>query len=65
MPLLLKSLGYLVSIVSVFLLGAAAWGSVDDPSLRTFLILGVASSVAGMGFRWASFFVDQKERGKV
>ena len=66
LPLLLKSLGYLVSIVSVLLLGAVAWGSVeDDPGMRACLILGMLASIAGMGLRWASFFQDQRERGKV
>jgi hypothetical protein len=66
MALVLKSIGYLVSILSVLLLGAVAWGSVeDDPAMRACLILGMLSSVCGMGLRWASFFVDQRERGKV
>ena len=66
MPLMLKSIGYLVSILSVLLLGAVAWGSVaDDPAVRACLILGMLTSVSGMGLRWASFFVDQRERGKI
>ncbi len=66
MPLILKSMGYLVSILSVLLLGAVAWESVaDDPALRACLILGMLTSMCGMGLRWASFFVDQRERGKI
>ena len=66
MPLMLKSMGYLVSILSVLLLGAVAWESVaDDPAMRACLILGILTSVIGMGLRWTSFFVDQRERGKV
>ena len=66
MPLILKSLGYLVSILSVLLLGAVAWESVaDDPAMRACLILGMLTSMFGMGLRWASFFVDQRERRKV
>lgn len=66
LPLLLKSLGYLVSILSVLLLGAVAWHSVaDDPGMRAALILGMATSVIGMGLRWAPFFQDQRERGNV
>lgn len=66
MPLLLKSMGYLVSILSVLLLGAVAWESVaDDAAMRACLILGMLTSISGMGLRWTSFFVDQRERGKV
>ena len=66
MPLILKSMGYLVSILSVLLLGAVAWESVaDDPAMRACLILGMLASMCGMGLRWASFFVDQRERGKI
>ena len=66
MPLILKSMGYLVSILSVLLLGAVAWQSVaDEPAMRACLILGMLTSTCGMGLRWASFFVDQRERGKV
>ena len=66
MPLMLKSIGYLVSILSVLLLGAVAWGSVaDDAAMRACLILGMLTSISGMGLRWDSFFVDQRERGKV
>lgn len=66
MPLMLKSVGYLVSILSVLLLGTVAWESVvDDPAMRVCLILGMVTSVVGMGLRWTSFLQDQKERGKV
>ena len=66
MPLLLKSLGYLVSILSVFLLGAVAWQmAAQDTTMLACLILGMVASVIGMGLRWASFFQDQRERGKV
>ena len=66
MPLILKSIGYLVSILSVLLLGAVAWESVaDEPAMRACLIMGMLTSTGGIGLRWASFFVDQRERGKV
>jgi fructose-specific phosphotransferase system IIC component len=65
-PLLLKTLGYLVSTLSVLLLGAVAWNSVgDDPALRACVILGMLSAIAGMGLRWASFFVREREEGNV
>ena len=66
LPLLLKSLGYLISTMSVLLLGAVAWESVaEEPAMRAVLILGMATAVIGMALRWASFFQDQRERGKV
>jgi uncharacterized membrane protein len=65
-PLLLKTIGYLVSTISVLLLGAVAWTSVDDDlALRGCIILGVLASIGGMGLRWASFFVREREEGKV
>jgi hypothetical protein len=33
--------------------------------MRACLILGMLTSTFGMGLRWASFFVDQRERGKI
>lgn len=66
LPLLLKTLGYFVSAVSVLLLGVVAWGSVaEDPALRACLILGMVTSVLGMGLRWTSTFQDHRERGNI
>ncbi len=65
-PLLLKTLGYFVSTISVMLLGAVAWDSLgDEPAFRTLLILGMLTSMIGMGLRWASSFQDQRERGNI
>ncbi len=64
-PLLLKTVGYLVSTFSVLFLGAVAWQSVaDDAATRTLLILGMVTAIAGMGLRWASFFVKEREEGR-
>ena len=66
LPLLLKTIGYFVSAVSVILLGAVAWNTVaHDSTLQLLLVLGMLTSVAGMGFRWASSFQDQRERGNI
>ncbi len=65
LPLMLKTVGYMVSIMSVLLLGAAAWDSVDEPALRTCLVLGILTSIVGMGLRWMSSFQDQRERGNI
>ena len=55
-----KALGYVVSIVSVFLLGAIAWPKPQDPAWHLpVLIAGMAASVIGMGFRYKAH-LDQK-----
>lgn len=51
----MKDLGYLLSILSVFLIGYVAADSVaGKPVLALSLWLGVALSVIGMALRWAS-----------
>ena len=55
-----KAVGYLVSIVSVFFLGAIAWPKPGDPAWHLpGLVIGMASSVIGMGFRYKAH-LDQK-----
>ena len=57
-----KGLGYLVSIVSVFFLAAVAWPDPDEPRWHAIaLILGMATSIAGMGFRYLAHLQQQKE----
>ncbi len=57
-----KGLGYLVSIVSVFFLGAIAWPKPDAPWWHLpALILGMATSVIGMGFRYRAHLAQQRE----
>ncbi|HEY9217906.1 MAG TPA: hypothetical protein VIO94_07655 [Phenylobacterium sp.] len=52
---MLKGLGYLVSTVSVLLLGLVAWdGTKGDEGLRLALIGGMAASILGMLLRWAA-----------
>jgi hypothetical protein len=62
-----KALGYLVSMASVFFLGAIAWPKPSDPAWHLpALIIGMATSVIGMGFRYKAH-LDQKrevERAK-
>ncbi len=59
---ILKSIGYLISTVSVILLGVVAWASIgDDKGLRLALVLGVLASIAGMLLRWLSYQVREKE----
>ena len=55
-----QGLGYLVSIVSVFFLGAIAWPKPEDPAWQLpMLIIGMATSIIGMGFRYKAH-CDQK-----
>jgi hypothetical protein len=59
----LKGLGYLVSTVSVLLLGFVALQSASDkPLLLACLIVGMATSVAGMSLRWMSHRREQREK---
>ena len=59
----LKGLGYLVSTLSVILLGIVAWkGAREDPVLFTCLIAGMVASVAGMSLRWLSHRLSEKEK---
>jgi hypothetical protein len=59
----LKGLGYLVSTMSVILLGIVAWKSASEqPLLFACLILGMLASVTGMGLRWISHRIEQKQK---
>ena len=60
-----KGLGYLVSILGVFLLGAIAWpGSGDAGWHRAVLIAGMAASIIGMAFRYKAHRDQQRELRK-
>ena len=60
-----KGLGYAVSIVSVFLLGAIAWPKENDPAWHVaMLIAGMATSILGMGFRYKAHLDQQRELRK-
>ena len=57
-----KALGYLTSIVSVFFLGAAAWQKEHPPWwFHPALIIGMATSILGMGFRYKSHLDEQRQ----
>jgi hypothetical protein len=57
-----KGLGYLTSIVSVLFLGAIAWPKPDDPAWHApALIIGMATSIIGMGFRYKAHLDEQRE----
>jgi uncharacterized protein involved in response to NO len=58
----LKGAGYIISIVSVLLLGIVAWSAVaSEPLLRLCLIGGMATSVVGMALRYAAHRRDRRE----
>ena len=57
-----KGVGYLVSILSVFLLGAVAWPKDGEPGwYLPVLIAGMATSIIGMGCRYKAHLDQQRE----
>ncbi len=63
-PHFIKSCGYLISTVSVALLGFVSWQSASQhPLLKLCLILGMAASVLGMFLRWLSYALEE-HRGR-
>ena len=60
-----KGLGYLVSMVSVLLLGAIAWPKPDAPGWHLpALIAGMATSILGMAFRYKAHLDQKRELRK-
>src|SRR3954467_11591604 len=56
------ALGYLVSILSVFFLGAIAWPKSGEPVWHLpVLIVGMATSIIGMGCRYKAHLDEQRE----
>jgi len=59
----LKGGGYLVSTISVVLLGIPALKSgLEDKAMLIAIIVGMALSVAGMALRWRSHRLNEKQR---
>ena len=59
---MLKTIGYLISSVSVMLLGLPAWVSTETkPLLRICLVLGMAASIIGMLCRWWTYELEKKQ----
>ena len=57
-----KGLGYLVSIVGVFLLGAVAWPTDGEPEwYMPALIAGMGTSILGMSFRYKAHLDQLRE----
>jgi hypothetical protein len=58
----LKGYGYLVSIVSVFLLAVPALKSAsEDRIMAICLVLGMIASITGMGIRWIAHLRQQSK----
>lgn len=59
----MKGFGYLISIVSVFLLAAGSLKTASqDPLLLLCLIAGMTTSIAGMGLRYWSYRRERAEK---
>ena len=57
-----KGLGYLISIASVFFLGAVAWPEPGEPNWHLpAVILGMTTSIVGMAFRYKAHLDQQRE----
>jgi hypothetical protein len=57
-----KAIGYLVSIASVFFLGAVAWAKQNPPGwYYPVLVIGMATSIAGMGCRYVAHLRQKRE----
>ena len=57
-----KALGYLVSIVSVLLLGAAAWAKEQPPAwYHPVLVIGMLTSITGMGCRYLAHLHQKRQ----
>ena len=57
----LQGLGYLISSVSVGLLGVVAWPGPDEPQWHAWAVgIGMATSILGMGLRYLSHLRDKR-----
>ena len=57
-----KAIGYLISIVSVFFLGAVAWTKENPPGwYYPVLIIGMATSILGMACRYMAHLHQKAE----
>jgi hypothetical protein len=61
--LVIKSSGYLISTVSVVLLGIVSWKRAsEEPLLMVCLIAGMATSFCGMALRWLSYEIEERRK---
>jgi len=60
----LKTVGYLISTLSVVLLAIPSWRSATaHPLLLLALIAGVSTSILGMVLRWLAYVRERSKRG--
>jgi hypothetical protein len=60
-PNRIKTSGYLVSTLSVVLLGIVSWKAAQEsPLLMACLLGGMAASMLGMFLRWLSYQIDKE-----
>jgi hypothetical protein len=58
---MLKGIGYVISTISVVLLGIVSWSSASQsPWLLACLLGGAAISIAGMLCRWLSYEIEKR-----
>lgn len=63
---MLKTVGYLVSTVSVVLLGLVSWQAAKEhEALMLALLAGMATSILGMFLRWCSFLQEKRNRERI
>jgi hypothetical protein len=61
----IKTAGYLISTLSVVLLGIVSWKAASEqPALMACLVAGMLASIAGMLLRWISYQVQEREEKK-
>lgn len=62
---MLKGIGYLISTLSVVLLGIVSWSSAStSPLLVACLLTGVAASIIGMFFRWITYEIEKRQQNR-
>lgn len=62
----LKTAGYIISSVSVLLLGIVSWSSASaKPLMLACLVAGMLASIAGMVLRWLSYRQEQREKQRI
>jgi hypothetical protein len=58
----LKTVGYLISSISVICLGAVSWtAAAEHPPMLAVLVVGMATSILGMLCRWISYRREKRE----
>jgi hypothetical protein len=60
---LLKTIGYLISTISVILLGIVSWPkAMQSAVLLACLVGGMVTSILGMFCRWLSYHIEKRRK---